>query len=316
MSRQNCYPYIGYPFHGLVGGPGYCVSDKEGSKFNYILYMLIRTQQIFEWRGLPDTMPATALERLLQINGFAAVAKAPDGQIYAFGGGLGGEPDVYYLPTVFTVANPALNWSAQLKVGSECVIARNDDYFMGLIPMFSRYAELMSENDITMRINDILARMREFISAPDDRSKASADKYVQDIEAGKLGAVGDTPFLDGIKHHTTAGQYRIIDNVEYEQYLRGSWFNEMGINANYNMKREKLNDGEVNMTNTALLPLVDNMLSCRKRAAEEINSMFGLSVGVEFAGLWDTLEKIATEDPEDVAGSAEEPILEEVNTDE
>lgn len=302
--RKNMYPYSTFPFGVIAGMPGYDVRDKEGSRFNYMVYQLARTQQIFEWRGLPDTIPQAALEKLLQINGYCGIAKAPDGNLYALQGGLGGAPDPNYLPTRFTVANPALKWSAILNIGTDCVVARNDDFFMGLIPMFSRYAELLAENDVTYIVNDILARMREFLTAPDDRTKAAAEKYLNDIEAGKLGVIGDNVFLEGIQHHSQAGEQRTIDFVEYAQYIRAMWYNEIGINSNYNMKREKLNDGEVNQANTALLPLVDNMLSCRKRAAKEINAMFGTQIGVEFAGLWEAMKEVAEEQPEDAAEEA------------
>lgn len=294
-------------FAGLsFGAPAYDVRDKKGSAWNYTAYMLDRTQQIFEWKNLPETIPQRSLELLLQVNGYAGIAKAPNGNFYACYGGLGGEPDPYYMPTVFTVANPALNWSENLRIHEDVEVIPNDALYIGMIPMYSRYSQLLAENDVTFLVNDILARMKEFISAPDDKSKAAADVYLKGIEDGKLSAIGDNAFLDGIKHHTGSGQERVIDFVEYAQYLRASWFNEIGINANYNMKREKLNDGEVNMTNNALLPLVENMLQSRKDACERVNKLFGLELDVEFTGMWETMKEIAEEKPEEQETEDEE----------
>ena len=175
----------------------------------------------------------------------------------------------------------------------------NDALYLGMIPMFSRYSQLLAENDVTFLVNDVLARMKEIITAPDDKTKAAADVYIKKLEAGDLSVIGENAFLEGIQHHSGNGNQRVIDFVEYAQYLRAMWFNEIGINANYNMKREKLNDGEVNMTNNALLPLVDNMLKSRKEACERINSLFGLNIGVEFSGMWEAMKEIAEEDPEE-----------------
>ena len=287
-------------------GPAYDVKDKTGSAWNYTAYMLDRTQQIFEWRGLPETIPARSLELLLQVNGYAGIGKAPDGQFYAFWGGLGGEPDPYYMPTIFTVANPALNWSANLKIHEDVEVIPNDALYLGMIPIYSRYSQLLAENDVTFLVNDVLARMKEIITAPDDKTKAAADVYIKKLEAGDLSVIGENAFLEGIQHHSGNGNQRVIDFVEYAQYLRAMWFNEIGINANYNMKREKLNDGEVNMTNNALLPLVDNMLKSRKEACERINRLFGLEIGVEFSGMWEAMKEIAEEDPEEPDEPAED----------
>jgi hypothetical protein len=71
--------------------------------------------------------------------------------------------------------------------------------------------------------------------------------------------------------------------------LKASWYNEIGLNANYNMKREKLSTTESQMNNDALLPLVDQMLRSRQEAAEQINEMFGTDIHVEFASSWEKL---------------------------
>ena len=53
----------------------YDFNDKEQALRNYMAYMLNRTQMIFEYEGLPDTIPAKFLELLLQINGYACIAE-------------------------------------------------------------------------------------------------------------------------------------------------------------------------------------------------------------------------------------------------
>ena len=270
----------------------YDFNDKEQCQRNYIAYMLERTQMLFDYEGLPDTLPAKYLELLLQINGYACVAEY-EGKLYAFYGGLGGEPDEYYQPTICVVANPALKLSKTFKIKEDCVLVRNDVLMYGMTPLYRRYATAMVENDISFRMASINARVNSLITAPDDETKTAADVYLQDIEAGKIGAIAANEFLEGIKAQPVTTSLRTFtDLIEYQQYLKASWYNEIGLNANYNMKREKLSTTESQMNNDALLPLVDQMLRCRQEAVDEINKMFGTAIKVSFGSSW---EKLAAE---------------------
>ena len=267
----------------------YDFDDKELCVRNYVLYMFDRTQRMFEYKGLPDTIPQRMLEFLLQFNGFACFAKAK-GELYAFYGGLGGEPDAYYRPTKCVVSNPALKLSETYTIDEDCVIVRNDSLLQGLIPLFSRYATAMVENDISFRMASINTRIEFLLSAPDDATKKAAEKFLEDVAAGKLGVIASNEFLDGIKAQEVGRTMRTFtDLIEYQQYLKASWFNEIGLNANYNMKREKLSTTESQMNNDALLPLVDDMLQQRKECIEQVNAMFGTNITVDFASTWEQL---------------------------
>lgn len=287
MSKNDSRLYSYY--FDRFGLSLYDFNDKERCQRNYVTYMLNRMQRLFEYQGLPDTIPQRMLEMMLQINGFACFAKH-NGKLYAFWGGLGGEPDEYYRPTKCVVSNPALKFSDTFEIGKDCVIVRNDSFLYGLIPLFSRYATAMVENDISFRMASINTRIEALLSAPDDATKKAAEKYLEDVEKGKLGVIAENAFLDGIKAQEVGRTMRTFtDLIEYQQYLKASWFNEIGLNANYNMKREKLSTTESQMNNDALLPLVEDMLENRRKCLEEVNAMFGTDISVEFASSWEKL---------------------------
>lgn len=289
-SAKNNSPAYSYYFDKFVGKL-YDFNDKELAVRNYIAYMLDRTQRIFEYKGLPDTVPQRMLEFLLQVNGYACFGKCNE-ELYAFYGGLGGEPDAYYRPTVCVVANPFLKFNKTFKIDKDCVIMRNDSLLYGLLPLFSRYATAMAENDISFRLSSVNTRIEFLLSAPDDATKAAAEKFLKDIEEGKQGVIASNEFLEGIKVQEVGRSMRTFtDLIEYQQYLKASWFNEIGLNANYNMKREKLSTTESQMNNDALLPLVEDMLEQRRLACEKINEMFGTDISVEFASSWEKLLK-------------------------
>lgn len=264
----------------------YC-SDKAKVFENYCKYTFTRTQSMFVYEGLPDTIPVQWLESYLQRNGSCCIAEH-EGNLYALLGNAGGEPDEYYQPTIYTVANPALNLSKNFKIGEDCVYCKNDYDALGLTPLVSRYCGLMTENLLTVRISDINMRMMNLLSAPDDNTLQSTKQYLKDLEDGKLGVVGETPFFEGLKLQSKGvgnGDY-MIQFIELQQYLKGSMYNELGINANFNMKREALSGQEVALNDDALMPLIDDMLKQRRAMCDELNAMFGLNVSVDYGSTW------------------------------
>lgn len=281
--------------NNIITDMNYDCSDKIRSTNTHILYMLNRTQSMFKWSGLPDTIPEYILELYLQTNGNVCFYK-PGEDLFIFCGGLGGEPDVYYRPTIYTISNPALKISKSLKINTDCVVMPNDSLYLGLLPLFKKYAYLLTENELSLKIAIINSRIIDLITAPDDRTFESAKKFLSDIVEGKLGVISDNAFLDGIKtqpYGNTSNTNTLTNLIECEQYLRATWFNELGLNANYNMKRESLNSSESKLNDDVLLPLVDNMLSCRKEYADKVNQMFNTNISVDFSSSWkDNIEEL------------------------
>lgn len=278
-------------------------SNKSKNIDMKIGYMLSRTQSMFEYKNLPDTIPARKLELYLQGNGNVCITeitesdlstigkrpRMPEPGLYAFFGGMGGELDAYYMPTIYTVANPYLNYSKNLVIDEDCIVIPSDSMYMGLLPMFEKYATALSENELSMYIAMINTRITSLLSASDDSTKKSAEKYMEDIKSGKLGIVSESAFLEGLKAqpYGNSGTTNTIQNlIELQQYLRAVWFNDLGLNANYNMKRESLNSSESQLNDDALLPLVDDMLRCRKLGIEKVNTKYGTNISVELASSW------------------------------
>lgn len=271
--------------------PGFCeydFADKSRVRSHYIRYMLNRTQSMFKWSGLPDTIPARILELYLQCNGNACFYKW-NGDLYVFIGGRGGVPDIYYRPTIYTISNPVMKESVMANIDINCVVMPNDSMYMGLMPLFERYATQMCETELSINIASINARIIDLISATDDRTRESAIKYLEDVKDGKMGVIASNEFLSGVvaQPYGANGHNTITDLIELMQYEKASLFNEIGLNANYNMKRESLNSSESQMNNDALLPLIDDMLKCRQMFAEKVNNMFGTEISVEFNSAWE-----------------------------
>lgn len=283
------------------------VKDKSKSSASLINYMLARLQKMFKYSGLPSSIPREYLENYLLVNGSCIIARdkrhPSDQSIYAFVGAAGGEPDIYYRPTKYMVANPSLNFSAEYYISKtdpnhepDAVLIRNDTMWQGLYPMMARYASLISENLLTIRTADIMLRILSLITAPDDSSRLAANQFLKDMEDGNLASIAENRFLDGIRMQnppSNNGSY-LTQFIELHQYLVGSFYNEVGLNANYNMKREALSESETGLNDDSLMPLCEDMLRCRREDIASVNQLFGTSISVDFDSSWleNTIERL------------------------
>lgn len=268
---------------------GYNYKDKEQNVYDYVSYMMDRTLQMFDWSNLPNTIPTVNIEKMLQTNGYCFFTQV-DGSFYVFTGGLGGEVNVYGEPTTIIVSNPALKLNKTFNLETDGVLIRNDSLCMGLLPLLYRYCTMLNENDVTMIMNSFVARVQVALSATDNATVASAERFLQKLERGDFGVIADDVFFNSLKSTPfSSGKQSgtFGDLVQYSQYIRATMFNEIGLNANFNMKRESLTKNEVEMNSDNLYPLVDNMLHQRRLAIEKINAMYGLTIGVEFSSSWD-----------------------------
>ena len=249
-------------------------------------YMLAKTISMFEWQNLPDTIPYKELEKMLQVSGYAFITKH-NGELYAFTGGLGGELDVYNNPTEIIINNPALKLNKTFNLEKDGVLIINDDFLLGLMPIFNRYNTFLVENDINMMVYGYNNRTQKLISASDDKTKASAELVVRKSIDGDIAVIGESFMFDGIKVHSPSNNGNPITNLtEFHQYIKGSLYNEIGLSANFNMKRERLTTSEVEQGDDSLFPFVFNMLKCRMKAVEKLNEMFDLNINVDFGSVW------------------------------
>lgn len=263
------------------------VRDKDTAVTEFMANTLAKTQSMFEYEGLPDSIPQKELERLLQTTGNAFVTSV-DGVLYALSGGKGGEPDVYGRATLYTVANPALKLNKTYDIQKDGVLIENDSNGESLLPLIGRYAVLHTDGLISLNTASILTRITMLISASDDKTKQSADEFLRKIQDGEFSIIGENAFFKGVNMQTapTTNSVYITQLIELIQYYKASMYNELGLNANYNMKRERLNLGEVSMNVDVLLPYVDNMLKERQNAVEKINAMFDTEISVKLASSW------------------------------
>lgn len=296
--------------------------DKRELIRGYKSYMYNRLLKMFHYEGLPTTCPQDFLEFYLLTNG-SCIIKEYNGKYYPFIGSFGGEPDPLYRPTLYVFANPALKISQEVplftsdgELSNDCVFMRSDKLWCGLAPLVNRYANLMAENIVTIRVADIMLRVVALLTAPDDSTKQAGEIYLKKLIDGELSIVGENRFFEGLKMQSPPsnnGSY-LTQFIELQQYYKGSFFNEIGLSASFNMKREAIGEGEATLNEDTLLPLIDTMLECRKEDVSRLNELYGLEVSVEFDSVWKQnikenkleLEQLEADIEEEFNGSEEE----------
>ena len=304
--------------------------DKGMLLSSYIRYYLARLQSMFKYNNLPDTIPQKWLENYLMVNGFCVWIKDGDDLIVTYAG-VGADPDVYYIPTKAIVSNPYVKNKETDRTYTrdvDCVLMVNDTYAQGMLPLLKKACAQMVEIDCSFYLNTIMSRGTAVLSATDDNTKASAELWLKQIKDGKLGVIGESSFTLTDRDLTVnqlAGTDTTLTNlIEAMQYVKASLYNDLGLQANYNMKREAINNGESQLTEDQLHPLIDNMLKERQEALEKVNKMFGTNISVTFNSAWEINEReeeaaieqieATTEAAEATAENAEEVNNEDMDT--
>lgn len=293
----------------LANGANLKLVRSKGAIFNArIAYMILRAMEIFEWKNLPETMDARILELYLLTQGYAIVYPCDESNsdckvgdkdkpsgLYVLAGGLGGQLDASYFPTLAIPVSPYLNLhdNGKRRIGQDCAIVRGDANCCGVMPLFSLYGGEQAEAFLTLRLQLVNLRTNKLIQADNDTAKEDAKTYLKKVDDdGELGVIGGKKFFDmlqGIdtKDFSASGSGQSVkDTIEAIQFLDGKWFNELGLNANFNMKREAINEDEVGAGEDTLFPLIDDMLKWRKAGADAINSLFGTNIEVDLKSSW------------------------------
>lgn len=280
---------------------GNILLDKDALISQYQTYMLDRTHRMFTYDGLDDdsvkdTFSVRRCETVTQMNSYCFLVKVDSPAkpykkgIYALNGFLGSVVDPFGIPTEATINNVALNFNKILKIGKDCVLYPNDTSFTGLQPVFSLYASLLADVDISLRYALINSRIPNMFNGTESQVAEDVQKIYEDIDAGKklFGCVITNPFFDGFKNaiNTNSKEGLIKELLEAKQYLMSNWFIFLGLNSNYNMKREAINSTESGMNEDALIPLVDDMLHVRNDALEKANKLWGTHLSVRLDSAW------------------------------
>ena len=247
-----------------------------------------------------------------------------NGKLYACIGNRGGEPDEYYVPTVFTIANPILG-SKQVKIGVDGVVIYNTkiDQFMftgntpifetGLYDLIAQTSALLADNIISINCCQINARVTTFFTADSTAQAVAGEEILKKQYAGKPYQILKSNILEKITVNpvnSSAQGQNITELVELHNYIIANFFQSIGIKSNNIMKRERLIRDEIESQDDFLQVSVLEILSSWQAGLDEVNAMYGTSFIVELnpvliAELMQQLDGTAEQEEAAAAGDGE-----------
>lgn len=248
-------------------------------------YLLNNALSIFKYDGLPDNIKAVDLEKNLLRFGKILFAKWHD-EFYIFSYSDTGKQNYLGEYTSYQVNNPYIQCN-EVFSDDNAVRIFNTDTHEPLINLMGMYSELLTESYITLNMADINSRIPFFISARDNATKASAEIFVKQILDGKQGVIAEQPLFESLRINPLTDHENISQIVELNKFFYSDYFQKIGLTNLYNNVHDRISATETEFTATSIYPYVDNMKRNRDMAVKKINSMFGLSVTVEFSSSWD-----------------------------
>lgn len=298
-------------YSGLIDrGTLYNFKDKRKALKLENAHMLNMLLKMFEYENLPKTIPQDVLELITMSNGYSYITNKHNGELYVYRCALGGYYDEYYIPNDVIINNPYQKFNATLDREKDGVLFKNDPLFIGVIPMLNKYNTQIVETNITVDLLIKLTRAVGIISAQDDGTRVSAEKFINDIVNGEYSVVAESAFLDGIKSQPLSNSHSnnyITQLIELMNYLESKRLNAFGLQSNHNMKRESINEAEAGLNEKALLPYVDILLKQRQENIKKLNEKYELNVKVKLSSSWllqhEESEEHIIEDMEDIKGT-------------
>lgn len=324
------------------GAGGIC--DFQMNYDFYFKWLLNKVMQIIVIKGLDETkINGNYLKSQLILDGNVCITDFEAGVnheagIYAVRGDLGGEPDEYYIPTVYTCANPILgskmvyrkDWNGNEQNG---VVIFNTDvdniwcgsWNNGLYDLISQTATLLADNIVSINCQQINSRVQVFFTADGEPAAVAGEAVLKRMYAGSpyqilRGDVLDNLQVNPISHQGVANN--ITQLVELQNFITANFFQSIGVKSNNVMKRERLITAEIDEQNDFVSLSLLEMIASWQKGFNEVNELYGTDIHVELNPILlreitdqfsaETVEEQVDETPET---SEAEPTDEEVNDD-
>lgn len=283
----------------------------------YFKWLLNKTASCFYIKNLPDTMDEFYIKSTLLVDGDIGVTDFND-KIYAVNGAPAGQPDEYYVPTQYTVANPILG-SKIFTRGVDGVVIYNtalDKYVPGgLFGLIDQTATLLADNVISINCNQINSRVAAIFTADSDAQAIAGEAILKKMYTGAPYQVVRSDIIEKIGVNpiaTTAISQNITELVELNNYIIANYFQSIGIKSNDIRKKAHILEDEINSQNNYLQISILEILTSWQKGFDEANKLYNTDIQVELnPALIDTL--IDTDDENNDSDESNEQNESKIN---
>lgn len=255
--------------------------------FNKLLNIML---QIFEYEGLPSSIPKREFEIPLLLDGYVGVFNNKKYGLVASRIEPYGQ-DKYYDPIAYTYAQPELG-GGNIKIGIDGVIIYNSelqhnayefDTDGGAYTFLKRYARMLADIESTISNYMVDIRDTEYAVAKNDAIKQSLEAYFLNKQAGKRTVITDDLIMsafESIQRPQRSSADRINDLLIAKDKILEQFFRDIGVKF-YNPKKAQVTEDEIEADTQLLVISTDDMLEERKAGVERINDLFGTSITVK-----------------------------------
>lgn len=264
-------------------GNGYFWDSAILNKATYDQYVRRLTElstSMFEWKNLPDTCDERFLEMTLLNNGAAVFFKDEVLGYLALEVTLNGKWNVYRVP-IERRAYATNGYNKELTIDNSVIIYNNYIRTNSILDI-KMFARRLTELDRAIDVNARAQKHPVLILATEEQRNTMMNIY-KEYDGNEPVIFGDKNLdLNGITSINTGAPY-VADKL-YQ--LKTDYWNEcltyLGIsNVNY-QKKERMVSDEVVRSQGGTMASRYSRLEMRRKAAEEINDMFGLNIEVNF----------------------------------
>lgn len=268
----------------------YDVSDVETGYRYWFSKLLSIVLSIFEWKGLPDSLPSREIEIQLILFGHCVVF-VKNGKLVTTHVDLYGIDD-YYQPTNGTYAQPILGSSNLTLNGYDNILIWNSplqdnvaDYPVdnSLYTFIARYARRLADLESTSNNYAVINRAASFPVAKNDKVRQSIHKFLNALSLGKREIISDDAIIEGFKNEPFPKNSSVDDIIKWEDArdkVFEQFYRDLGVKFRNN-KRAQMTDEEVEADDQVLLIALDDLQKAREKSIPDWLTKFGLNVSVE-----------------------------------
>lgn len=279
----------------------------------YFKWLLAKTCSCFNITGLPDTIDEFYIKSNLLTDGDIAITDIAGG-LYAVIGAPGGQPDAYYRPTIYTVANPVLG-SKTVTDGVDGIIIYNspiDAYIPGgLYDLISQTATLLADNIVSINCTQINTRVQAMVTADGRAQREGAEIALKKLYAGNPYQVLEADLIEKINVNpinTAAAGQNISELIDLHNYIVSNYFQSIGIRSNNIRKKSHVLQDEIDVQNDYLQISILEILANWQAGFDKVNALYGTDIRVELNPA--LLDVIVSDEPDSNIGDVTDDITE------
>lgn len=256
-------------------------------KLNYNFYfkwLLNKVCSCFYITGLPETINEYYVKSSLITDGDIGITKFND-NIYAVIGAPAGQPDEYYIPEQYVVANPRLGSKTFTRNVDGVVIYNTDtDHYIsgGLYGLISQTATLLADNIISINCAQINSRVQVMLTGEDDGQIIAGETALKKLYAGKPYTILKSDLIDKITVNpiNNSCANNLTELVELHNYIIGNFFQSIGVKSNNIRKKAHILEDEIDAQDGFLQLSIFEILTSWQKGFDAVNAMYGTEIQV------------------------------------